>query len=52
MQTIPSTELGERSLPPQPASHPGEVEGGNSAADFLQIESIVLNLDASLRPPR
>jgi transcriptional regulator EpsA len=49
MQTIPSTELGERSLPPQPASHPGEVEGGNSAADFLQIESIVLNLDASLR---
>ncbi|HEY2337690.1 MAG TPA: XrtB/PEP-CTERM-associated transcriptional regulator EpsA [Burkholderiales bacterium] len=60
MQTIPiaahtstahsaahPAELGE--LSPQPASQPVDLEGGTSASDFLQIESIVLNLDASLR---
>src|SRR6478736_6010702 len=42
-----SAEPGERTL--QPASQPVDLEGGTSASDFLQIESIVLNLDASLR---
>jgi transcriptional regulator EpsA len=41
-------------IPPQAAVHPAthstmEGDTGTSAADFLQIESIVLNLDASLR---
>jgi len=62
MQTIPiaapsstahsaahPAELGEHSHAPQPASQPVDIDGGTSASDFLQIESIVLNLDASLR---
>jgi transcriptional regulator EpsA len=41
-------------VPPQGAAHPAthstmEGDAGTAAADFLQIESIVLNLDASLR---
>lgn len=37
--------------PPLPLAHPGEPKGDErtAATDFLQIESIVLNLDASLR---
>ena len=37
--------------PPLPLAHPGEPKGDDrtAATDFLQIESIVLNLDASLR---
>ena len=37
--------------PPLPIAHPGEPKGDErtAATDFLQIESIVLNLDASLR---
>jgi transcriptional regulator EpsA len=57
MQTTTTTEISEHSiLPPQAASHSqvaaqfsGDGEAHTSAADFLQIESIVLNLDASLR---
>lgn len=35
--------------PSAPHEDNGNGEAGNAAADFLQIESIVLNLDASLR---
>ena len=56
MQTTTSTDLAAHAaiLPPQAAVHPAthstmEGDTGTAAADFLQIESIVLNLDASLR---
>jgi transcriptional regulator EpsA len=51
MQTTTSSDISEQSiLVPQPASQfGGDGEAHTSAADFLQIESIVLNLDASLR---
>src|SRR4051794_2296290 len=59
MQTTTTNEINEHSiLAPQPGSHvaaqvsaqfAGDGEAHTSAADFLQIESIVLNLDASLR---
>jgi transcriptional regulator EpsA len=55
MQTTTTSEISEHSiLPPQAVSQvaaqfAGDGEAHTSAADFLQIESIVLNLDASLR---
>jgi transcriptional regulator EpsA len=55
MQTTTTTEISDHLiLPPQAASQvaaqfAGDGEAHTSAADFLQIESIVLNLDASLR---
>ena len=55
MQTTTSTDLAAHAvIPPQGAAHPAthstmEGDTGTAAADFLQIESIVLNLDASLR---
>jgi len=55
MQTTTTTEISEHSiLPPQAASQvaaqfAGDGDAHTSAADFLQIESIVLNLDASMR---
>jgi transcriptional regulator EpsA len=50
MQTTTSSDISEQSiLVPQPAQFGGDGEAHTSAADFLQIESIVLNLDASLR---
>jgi transcriptional regulator EpsA len=52
MQTTTLNELHEHAvLAPQqlPALPATDGEGHNSASDFLQIESIVLNLDASLR---
>src|SRR5258705_11911195 len=51
MQPTTSSDISEQSiLVPQPASQfGGDGEAHTSAADFLQIESIVLNLDASLR---
>ena len=49
MQTTISAEPSAHAiLPPPPAVAEGEVHA-TAAADFLQIESIVLNLDASLR---
>src|SRR4051812_7627707 len=55
MQTTTTNEMSDHSiLAAQPASQgaaqfAGDGESHTSAADFLQIESIVLNLDASLR---
>ena len=59
MQTTTTTEMSDHSiLAPRSGSHvaaqmpaqfAGDGEAHTSAADFLQIESIVLNLDASLR---
>src|SRR3954470_16900106 len=55
MQTTTTTEMSDHSiLATQSASQgaaqfSGDGESHTSAADFLQIESIVLNLDASLR---
>ena len=51
MQPTTSSDISEQSiLVTQPASQfGGDGEAHTSAADFLQIESIVLNLDASLR---
>ena len=51
MQPTTSSDISEPSiLVQQPASQfGGDGEAHTSAADFLQIESIVLNLDASLR---
>src|SRR5262245_21202777 len=55
MQPTTSTDLSAQAvIPPQAHSTPlthsqHEGDAGTSAADFLQIESIVLNLDASLR---
>src|SRR3954470_19480593 len=55
MQTTTTTEMSDHSiLAAQPGSQgaaqfSGDGESHTSAADFLQIESIVLNLDASLR---
>ena len=49
MQPTTSTEAAEAILvPPAAAAFAGEAPS-TSASDFLQIESIVLNLDASLR---
>src|SRR3954462_4617856 len=55
MQTTTTTQMSDHSiLAAQPGSQgaaqfSGDGESHTSAADFLQIESIVLNLDASLR---
>src|SRR5262245_6123453 len=50
MQTTTSTESIEQHAILAPHAGTGaEGDSGTAAADFLQIESIVLNLDASLR---
>src|SRR5262245_47250555 len=52
MQTTATTESSEPRIEPQvllAPQAPVDADAHSSAADFLQIESIVLNLDASLR---
>src|SRR5580765_2390687 len=44
-ETLPSPVI----APPMPAVTDSKVDARSAATDFLQIESIVLNLDASLR---